>query len=137
MDHTLIQKAIDGVPQTEEERLIVMKWAISLVKDSDNQDLPKVGDSEKETDVSKELPQSGSQPVSEKRSGSSIHDRPVKDRESTISPGWLASKGSTASLGRPKVVVTTQHTCTKDAAAKPACKDIHQQEELENLPLKR
>jgi len=30
-----------------------------------------------------------------------------------------------------------QHTSTKGTATKPACKDAHQQEELEDLPSKR
>ena len=122
MDHTLLQKAIDRVPQTEEERLLVLKWVISVVKDSNDQDSPEVSDSERRQMFWRNFL---TQPVSEKRSGSSVHDRPVKDQESTASPGG------------PKVVVTTQHTSTKDTTAKPACKDAYQQEELEDPPSKR
>ena len=58
---------------------------------------------------------------SEKQSGSSVHDGSVKDRQSIASLDMLASKGLIAFRSGSKEVVTTQHTPTKDAAAKPVC----------------
>ena len=129
MEKSLVQKALDGVPQTEEDRMLVLRWAISLVKDE--QVSPEVSDSDdKDTD----LPQSGSHPVSEKRSGVSGLDEPIKDREPTASSGGLTSKGLTASPGGPKVDVSTQHTSTKNAMAKTVYRDAHQQNKGEEEP---
>ena len=38
MDHSLIQKALEGVPLTKEDKLLVLKWAISLVKGEEKTD---------------------------------------------------------------------------------------------------
>ena len=130
MDRSLIQKALEGVPQTEEDRLLVLKWAISLVKGEEN------ADSEGEEN----LLQSNPGLVSEVRSGITVQDGPNDDREPTASPGGLTDKGSTASPGGPIKESIVEHTFSKNARAKSAHTDTQQEEDsppLGELPSKK
>ena len=78
MNHQLVQEALESVPQSEDDRLEVLKWAIALVHGQEKAD-PRDDNLESETDTNS---------LEVKRSDSKESNEQVDDRN-----GWPAQSG--------------------------------------------
>ena len=88
MNHQLVQEALESVPQSEDDRLEVLKWAIALVHGQEKAD-PRDDNLESETDTNS---------LEVKRSDSKESNEQVDDRNGwpgrPKDPTWSTSKNA-------------------------------------------